>query len=459
MLKQNTINSNLEKILVVTNKIKIKHLLLALILALSFLVRIYRIYYPEKYYFDEVYHAFTAGAYAQNDPAGYEWWHTSTIPGTAYEWLHPPISKLFMAASILMFGDNSFAWRFPSAVFGVLVIWGVWWLAKNLFKNDFIALMAAFFAMLDGLLLTQSRIAMNDIYVTFFIVMALGFYWKWKESGKNDQNIIDKIFKKNKFEGKYLMMASVFTGLAVSSKWSGVFVVGIVGIWEILMFLAGGIKLSQKHLLRFVKKSFLLLLAFGVVPIAMYVLSYGQFWLQGHSIEQFAELHNQIWWYQTHLDATHPYESRPWQWALDLKPVWFFVEYWDGARADIYALSNPAISWGGLVVMLTLAVWFVMKKRSVYLFLIICYLSVWVPWFLSPRIMFYYHYTPAIPFLCVALGLVTAKLVRSGNLGKIIAGAYVMLVFGLFVYFYPRLTAIPLPTSWADSYLWFESWR
>ena len=432
-------------------EIKLKYLLLALILSASFWVRVYRLDYPEKYYFDEVYHALTAGAYARNDPAGYEWWHTPPVPGTAYEWLHPPISKLLMAGSIRVVGDVGFGWRLPSAMFGVLVIWAVWWMARALFEDEWLGLVAAFLASLDGLLLAQSRIAMNDIFVTFFMVVALGWYWRWKKSNE---------LKKIKAEKRvYLLLASVFTGLAVATKWSGVFVVGVVGIWEVLGLVAGGIKISRKHLFRFGQRVGLLLVSFAVIPAVIYVLSYGQFWLQGHTVKQFEELHNQIWWYETHLDATHPYQSRPWQWVLDLKPVWFHVEYLGESRADIYNLANPVIAWGGLSSMVWVGWRFLVKKKSEYLFLIICYLVVWLPWVASPRIMFFYHYSPAIPFLSMALALLVVKLWRGKGVGRAVGLMVVGLAVAGFIYFFPRLTGMPIPNSFAEQYVWFESWK
>ena len=91
---------------------------LLIILFFASLTRFWNLGYPKNYIFDEVYHAFTAQAYAQNDPRGYEWWHQSPVKGTAYEWLHPPLSKLLMAVSISVFGNNSFGWRFTPAIFG-----------------------------------------------------------------------------------------------------------------------------------------------------------------------------------------------------------------------------------------------------------------------------------------------------------------------------------------------------
>lgn len=473
--------------------------MLATILVFSWLSRAWRLQIPKGYYFDEVYHAFTALYYAVNDPKGYEWWHTSPEPGTAFEWLHPPIAKLLMGFSIFMFGDNSYAWRLPGAIFGVLTIAAVYVLAETLFKDKKVALLAAFLASLDGLLLTMSRIAMNDIYVTFFMLMTLVFYWKFYAANSK---------KKKAIELKYLAASGLMAGLAVATKWSGVFVIGIIGLWEVGSRLSG---LNRKQLVKEllmigtmagsgligwpvfrrlteirgvmkevvvvwwgglvaglgyragkligIRRLVWLFLMMMVIPAVVYVGSFGQFWLQGHSVDQFRELHNQIWWYQTHLEATHPYQSKPWQWVLNLKPVWFYVNYGEGARGNTYALANPMIAWGGLVAMVAVVLKGAVKKRKEWLFLGLSYLVVWAPWSVSPRIMFYYHYTPAIPFLAIAVALVLAKLAERKGYYKWLAGGVVAVTALLFVYFYPHWTGIILPDKWVDQYFWFESWR
>ena len=78
-------------------------IILSAILLFSFITRIYHVNIPDKYYFDEVYHAVTAKLYARNDPSGYEWWHQPPEPNTAIEWLHPPLAKLTQAFGILIF--------------------------------------------------------------------------------------------------------------------------------------------------------------------------------------------------------------------------------------------------------------------------------------------------------------------------------------------------------------------
>ena len=88
--------------------------LLILVVLFSLAIRFYRLEFPQSYYFDEVYFAFTAQEMAKGNK--YAW----QIPGAdievpkdmAYEWTHPPLGKEITAIGILIFGDNTFGWRF-----------------------------------------------------------------------------------------------------------------------------------------------------------------------------------------------------------------------------------------------------------------------------------------------------------------------------------------------------------
>src|SRR5690349_7105028 len=132
-----------------------------LILVFAFLTRFVNLDFPKNHIFDEVYHAFTAEQLFRGNPAAWEWWNANP-PGFAYEWTHPPLAKEFMWISIIIFGDNSFAWRFFSALFGFGSIVLIYLITLHLFKKREIAAIASFVASLDGLMLVMSRIAMND---------------------------------------------------------------------------------------------------------------------------------------------------------------------------------------------------------------------------------------------------------------------------------------------------------
>jgi dolichyl-phosphate-mannose--protein O-mannosyl transferase len=415
--------------------------LLLIILLFALTTRFINLSNPPTYYFDEVYHGVTAKAYAQNNPEGYEWWHDAPEPNTAYEWLHPPVGKLFMAVGWKYLGQSAWAWRVPGALIGVGVILLVFCLSLALFNNRALALLAALLASLDGLLLSQSRIGMNDIYVTFFILATV---YAYVESRKRDSNVL-------------LLLSGVLAGIAMSTKWSGVFTIGMIGSWELVLWYTTGIQ--------WFKRLPKLLLIFGILPFIIYVGSYGQFWLQGHTISQFKELHSQIWYYQTHLTATHSYQSKAWEWPLAIRPVWYYVNYYgNGTISNIYNLANPLLAWIGLVAVLGLFFHIKWNKKSLQplqpaVVLLIYYVWSWMPWLISPRIMFYYHYTPAIPVLCIALASQLKHIWFNGIYGKWMSVLIITAIVITFFWLLPMWINVPLPESWWKWLFWLPSWK
>lgn len=456
--------------------------ILLLILAFAFFTRMYRLHQPAGYIFDEVYHALTAKLISRNDPRAFEWWNQPVEPNTAVDWLHPPLAKYTQAFFILMFGENSFGWRFSSVLFGVLVILMIYHLSFRLFKDYRIALMSAFLASLDGLLLVQSRIAMNDIHVTFFILLALYCYRMYREE--------KKIWR--------LFLTGLSCGLAMGTKWSGLFVLVTILVFETAqlgsmiwykIWKKRTLWQSWKNEAIFVGQRLILLVG---LPVLVYVSSYAVMFLQGKDFHHLIELHKQIWWYQTHLEATHPYQSRPLQWFLDMRPVWMSVEYFPELkeRADIYAFGNPLLFWiGGLAAILTVvfilatAITFIRKsvaeKKKQWskhllvalvqfhshplIFLITAYFLVWFPWEFSPRIMFFYHYTPAVTLFCILIAYWFVRLWQKYAHSQAVKISIVSAVVAcaiVFAVWYPHWVGIPVSEKFANAvYFALPQWR
>lgn len=482
-------------------------LLLIAILAFAFFTRIYRLHLPERYVFDEVYHAVTAKLISRNDVRAYEWWNPAPEPDTAVDWLHPPLAKYTQALGIKIFGENTFGWRISSVVFGVFVVLATYLLADELFRKKSLSLLAALLASLDGLLLVQSRVAMNDIHVTFFILVALLLYVRYF---KQKLKLLNDSWDATQFKKTvlYLLGTGLATGLAMGSKWSGMYVLMVIIVSELVHFGWKAVqtlndKKSSYPLLSHFKFSLGSILPLFVLPWILYIASYAHMFAQGKSllcftkeyiqgecyletfklgeqpvwsgyVSHFVALHKQIWWYQTHLDATHPYQSRPLQWFLDLKPVWYHVESQSsGYIANIYALGNPILFWAGGFAAIFSVIWllshltnikdFVKNKEAqvTLLFLVFSYFAVWSLWQLSPRIMFFYHYTPAVPLMSIILSFWLSKLFAAKNRLYVYgAGALVFLIFGVFVIWYPNWTGIMVPLNFAeDFYFAIKSWR
>jgi dolichyl-phosphate-mannose-protein mannosyltransferase len=390
--------------------------LLIIILLFTFFSRIYRIDYPNKYVFDEVYHAFTAKEYLHGSKAAWEWW-TSPPPGVAYEWTHPPLAKEIMTASMFILKTESpWAWRLPGVIMGTLIVYLVYLLGKMLFNKEEIGLLAAFLVSIDGLLFVQSRTGMNDIYFVGFSLVSLAFFLR-----------------------KKFIYSAIFFGLALSSKWTTIY---LLGLYIVLLFRYGYIKNIIYFLL--------------IVP-AVYMLSYLPFFMLGHDLNTFKQLQQQMWWYHTGLKATHDYASPWWSWPLNLYPVWYFVDYVGDRTANIFASGNPIFFWSGLIALILCFIdvfqSFVkdkhhhLKKAYESLFITVLGYSTFIlPWALSPRIMFLYHYSPSIPFLSLALGYQLNLL--NNKKYRLILILVLILLFEGFLFTYPFLTGIPLPHSW-----------
>ena len=417
------------------------------LLTISFLFRFIRISEPPRYIFDEVYHVPTARSYAQSNPDAYNPFSKTREPDTAYDWLHPPLAKLIQAGSIKLIGDHSLAWRLPSAIFGTLSIAALYYFSLALFKNHHLALLAATIFSLDGLHLTMSRITMNDIFVTTFILLSLTFFYK---------SLTDRVRPCHK---KHLFLTGLFTGLSIATKWSAIFLFPIYSVF-LLSYGTRSVleaKLRGRTLMNFIKKIPIFFIYLLIVPILIYLLSYSQYFLLGFNLKDFYSLHQQIYGYQTGLTATHDYQSAAWQWPLLIRPVWFHVQYFQNKISNIYNLGNPAIFWGGLA---TIATQGPFLKRSFKAgpfskaksFLLVSYFFLFIPWLFSPRILFLHHYLPALPFLC----LIIAKAIYKKSSLTI---KYLLLAFLLFLFFYPLNTAIPIPNNLLDLWFWLPSWK
>ncbi|HEX3463884.1 MAG TPA: glycosyltransferase family 39 protein [Candidatus Elarobacter sp.] len=136
---------------------------------LAFLIAVANLAWPTEKIFDEVYFPRSAAEYLKHVPQ--------------YEWTHPPLVKLVIAASIGMFGDNSFGWRFLNVVAGAVEVGLLYVFAKRLFGSTLFAALAAFLLTMDGFHFAEQRIATGEITIAMLIVLVLyALYRFWLSS-------------------------------------------------------------------------------------------------------------------------------------------------------------------------------------------------------------------------------------------------------------------------------------
>jgi len=419
----------------------------------SLFIRAFRLTEPPRYYFDEVYHAMTAKAYADNNRDAYDPFAKAPKEGTAYDWLHPPLAKLIQAGSIKIFGDNPLGWRLPSLIFGTAIIPLTFILAFLLF-GPIAAIFSATVIAFENLTYVMTRITMNDVFVTAFSLTAFIF--------------LVLHLQKKKF--LHLVLCAIFLGFATSSKWTGAYAILAVAVYLFFVHLRGflGIKtrLNLVGIALVLKYSLLL-----IIPFVIYLLSYGQFWLQGHSVNQFADLHKQIWWYQNRHDLEHTYGTtalfcvpkgttaeKSWcPWILNSRGVYFSYEQYGDRAGYIYALGNPLIFWSGIVAVSFVLGIFLEQKKKEYALILLGYFIFWVPWVFAPRLMFLYHYLPSLPFLAISLGISLAAIYKTKF--KYVAVVILVIFIAAFFYFYPISSGLPINPDTIDGYMWLSTWR
>jgi dolichyl-phosphate-mannose--protein O-mannosyl transferase len=265
--------------------------------------------------------------------------------------------------------------------------------------------------------------------------------------------------------------AGLALGLALSTRWTSLWAWGFLG----LVFLAA--RARRATLAReggeggarsgpvVVRELALALVAFAVLPAAVYLLSYAPWMRQGHSVMDVVRWQRDIWNYHAHLSATHHYFSPWWTWPWLVRPTWYF--WWSDARVvrGIVALGNPAIWWSAIPAAAWALLSGLLARDWRRLFAGAGFALLYLPWGLSPRTLNFSHYFfEAIPYACLALG---ALLDRSWDgRDRYLARGYLALASVLFVLFLPFLLGLPVPQAlWAYRFpwgagiwIWFPTW-
>lgn len=406
--------------------------------ALLFLVlALVRIEIPSQPYFDEVHYLPAVRALMEFGRAG--------------NLEHPPLGKQIMAIGFWLFGDRPLGWRAMSVAFGALALFAMMRAAWFASDNRMVSLLTGLFAGTNFLLLVHARIAMLDVFMLAFVMICL---WMCAAACQEPERARWR-----------LAMAGAAMGAAMAAKWNAVPLAMVPG----LAFLAARAMAGRRRLLLSTRgapipgislaEAFLWL---GLMPLAIYAAS---FWplvfydeVPGNPSGLIA-LHRQMLDLQMQTLLPHPYQSVWWQWVGNIRAIWYLYEPADGAQRAIMLIGNPVTMAAGLVALAWCAFAGVRQRRWDALAAAVLYAVSLALWIAAPKpVQFYFHYLLPGCFLSYALALGVAKLWQLGD--RLMPTALMLGASGLFLYWWPALTAAPLGDEqdflkWA----WFESWR
>ena len=416
---------------------------------------------PEKV-FDETYYASDACLYA-----GEPYRECDLESNAERSWVHPPLGKQMIARGIDVFGNRPFGWRFSAALVGTGTVALVGILAFLLFGSWVWGAVGAVLAGTEHLLFVQSRIAMLDVFLAFFVV--LGFVFLVADKRRADRQAEEEpgVTRRR----PYRHLAGAAFGAAVAVKWSGILALAAAIMLAVAWERSRNKEAGRTHPLgRALKEHGVwIYVALVLVPLFVYLLPWIP-WLSDRSFS-LAELvghHGDMASYHLGLDTLkasgepiHPYMSRAWGWLVLVRPVAY---HWQGdpeCCAEILGIGNPALFWGALLVLpYLMLVWASRKEWQAGAILLPIAFQL-LPWFAVARPAFLFYMTPITPFLALGMVYPLRDLVRSG-LDKRVAfaasGLVVGVCVGLFVFFWPLLVSAQLTYDQWVTRIWFDSW-
>ncbi len=365
--------------------------------------------YPQQRIFDEYYYSKSACIYLgySNDrcdvnSSDERYWRENRNDTGA--WVHPPLGKWMIAVGELAVGTDSYGWRVSSAVTGTATVMLLAVIVQLLFGSPLWTFVGGLLLAVESLNFVQSRTAMLDIFVTFWIVLGFVFLLldrRWIErrtpepsdhgaepleapapgwgaaeapapgSGSRPGRPSLPLPTRSALPARparvpapiwrpWRFAAGVALGAGFATKWSAATAIACVVLlsflWEVTRRRRFG---ARRPILEAIPaEGFGLVLAFVVVPALVYLGSYGAWFAHfGWSLREWFHLQADIFDYHRHLqtvdpatgEPVHPYLSQAWKWILLYRPVLYYADYGDGVRQVIYANGNPAIFWGGLL--------------------------------------------------------------------------------------------------------------
>jgi dolichyl-phosphate-mannose--protein O-mannosyl transferase len=504
----------------------------AAVTLLAAFLRLWDLDRPKAFLFDETYYAKDAWSLVHH---GYV---TSYVPDANDKILagdlhglwtadpsmvvHPEVGKYLIGLAELVAGMTPFGWRLASAIIGSLMVLVMVRLARRVTGSTLLGLVAGLLMCFDGLQLVLSRLALLDIFEAFFVLCAVACLVAdrdWfrarlaRDAGAEPG--ARPAWGPRVLWRPWLLLAGLWWGLAVGTKWSAIFPLAAFGLlfW---MWSAGARRSFGVR--RALWKSALVdaapaVLYVVVLPFLVYVASwtgwlmhasvyeqhlshtqYGPYWgsyLEHDAHGFFPELwqslrslwhyHHDVYAFHTKFlnDSTHVYQSNPLGWLVLNRPVGVDAQLNIAAGAQgctatgsetclrqVLLLGTPALWWFSTVALVWSAVCWVGKRDWRYGIVVVGALVTWLPWVrYDQRPIFSYYAIVIEPFLVLGavmllgemLGRATAGSPRR-TVGAVAAGAVVVAVIVNFAWFWPIYTdGLLTQGQWLER-IWFHVW-
>ena len=421
------------------------------VMLFAFFLRIWHLATPKGFIFDEVYYAKDAHSLVEH---GVE----LQVGGSPQFIVHPPVGKWLIGIGIKLFGFNEFGWRISAAIIGTLSVLLIFLVAKKLFENYLLAIVASLLTLFDGLHLVHSRVALLDIFLMFFILLA--FYCI----------LINRPW-----------LASIALGLALATKWSGIYYMVAFGAFSLYSDYRQEKAMESESPIHndALQKLWQRVLQYGILPITVYVTTWSGWFMTTTGwdrkwspsiFKSFLHYHSEMWNFHTHLTDAHTYSANPWSWIIMVRPTSFFYASPKGCGTsacsqEIVALGTPLLWWSGLIALFVTFGYWIARREWQSGLILLGFAAGYLPWFfIQKRTMFTFYSIAFEPFMILVIIFAITKFLEQNEAGFIPRNrlyavfVYIGLVAINFFYFLPLYTAGVTSYSAWFHHMWIPSW-
>ncbi|WP_448614209.1 dolichyl-phosphate-mannose--protein mannosyltransferase [Modestobacter sp. URMC 112] len=454
----------------------------------TFVSRVWDIGYPDQLVFDEAYYP----------PEAQELLRWGSEYNRGYTFIvHPPLGKWLIAGGIALFGYDPLGWRLPAAVAGTVAVVVLTRLARRLTGSTLLGLVAGLLLAVDGLSFSLSRIGLLDVFVQVFVVTGVACLVVDRDTVRRRvREAADRVPAAGFALGPrgWRIAAGVLFGCACAVKWSGIWFLAAFAVlslfWDRAAWRAAGVPGPTRVTVRRGLPGALWALA--VVPVLTYLASFtgwfldetaqGRHWADQHpdtafdvvpgALRSLWHMHGEWLTFHSGLSSPHPWESGPWSWLVNGRPVllWNPQGLTDAAGDQVVRyvlmLGTPTL-WYAFVPALIWLGWRIAARRDpAALTVAVAVAAGWLTWFINlDRTMFFFYMAPVTPFFVLAVTLLLQDVLgppraddvrRRLGLGAVCL--YLAVVVLTFAYFYPVLSGQPLSRADWLARMWFPSW-
>lgn len=429
--------------------------------------------------------------------------------------VHPEVGKWLISLGIKAIGMEPHGWRIASAVVGSLMVLLMCRFVRRVTGSTVLGLVGGLLLSFDGLHLVLSRLALLDIFLAFFLLCGVHCVVA------DRQWLRDRLTagSRRTWFRPWLVAGGVFFGLAVGTKWSGIYVLAAFGLlawaWSATARRAFG---QRRPWLRSVVLDGLpAFVALVGVALAVYVVSWtgwlmhadayeeafsntqyttyggGEAWPtasepDAEGLGEVTQSLRSLWYYHQDMyvfhshflnDSTHVYSSQPSSWLVMGRPVGVEAELdiqpgSQGCQApegsnclrQVLLLGNPLIWWAGCLTMIVSFFMWIGARDWRHGVAVVGLAATWLPWFLhDDRPIFVFYAVTCLPFIVLSLVLSMGMLIGRSDVpsprrtaGVVVAGSYFVMTLIVFAWFWPVWTAGLLTHSEWMNRIWFQRW-